>query len=60
VIVIEIFENFDRLAAVLKFAVCQNPESTDLVLNLSQDGIRLIFDTHLQTLKVWYWQQLQF
>jgi len=30
----------------------QNPQTTDLILNLTQDGIRLIFDANCQTLKI--------
>ena len=30
----------------------QNPQMSDIVINLSQDGIRLIFDSILQRLKV--------
>ena len=35
-------------------SVFQNPLSTDLVINLSQDGIRLIFESKSQRLKVGY------
>jgi len=36
----------------LCFILLQNPLLTDLVINLSQDGVRLIFDSTSQHLKV--------
>jgi len=37
---------------VCYFFVCQNPLAMDLVLNLPNDGIRLVFDPVTQRLKV--------
>lgn len=36
----------------LFFCICQNPLAMDLVLNLPNDGIRLVFDPVTQRLKV--------
>lgn len=36
----------------LFFCICQNPLAMDLVLNLPNDGIRLVFDPVMQRLKV--------
>lgn len=48
------FSNILHLYCYLLFIFClkQNPLNVDLMINLPQDGIRLIFDPVFQRLKV--------